>query len=86
MEAKRKSYTSRCYFSLRTSGRQRFNVLGALHALTQEVVTVTNDAYINSSRYFSRHADELLPLQSATTTGLGSYPPLGTTNGPQLMV
>ena len=29
-------------------GRQRFNVLGALHALTQEVVTVTNDAYINS--------------------------------------
>lgn len=30
------------------SGRQRFNVLGALHAITHEVVTVTNEAYINS--------------------------------------
>lgn len=29
-------------------GRQRFNVLGALHAITHEVVTVTNDTYINS--------------------------------------
>lgn len=31
------------------SGRQRFNVLGALHAITHEIVTVTNDTYINSA-------------------------------------
>ena len=30
------------------SGRQRFNVLGALDAVTKEVVTVVNSAYINS--------------------------------------
>lgn len=30
------------------SGRQRFNVLGALHAVTHEVLTVTNDTYITS--------------------------------------
>jgi transposase len=30
------------------SGRQRFNVLGALHATTLQVVTFTNDSYINS--------------------------------------
>lgn len=32
------------------SGRQRFNVLGALDAVTKEVVTVVNSAYINSLR------------------------------------
>ncbi len=31
------------------SGRQRFNVLGALHAITHEIITVTNDTYINST-------------------------------------
>jgi transposase len=31
-----------------SSGRKRFNVLGALHATTLQVVTFTNDAYINS--------------------------------------
>src|SRR5712672_3009272 len=31
------------------SGRQRFNVLGALHAVTHELITVTNDSYINSA-------------------------------------
>ena len=31
------------------AGRQRFNVLGALNALTLELVTVTNDAYINAA-------------------------------------
>ena len=31
-----------------TSGRKRFNVLGAVNALTQEVFTVTNQTYINS--------------------------------------
>lgn len=30
------------------SGRQRFNVLGALNAITKELITVTNDAYITS--------------------------------------
>ena len=30
------------------SGRQRFNVLGALHAITHEILTVTTDTYINS--------------------------------------
>lgn len=30
------------------SGRKRFNVLGAINALTKEIVTVTNDSYINA--------------------------------------
>jgi len=30
------------------SGGQRFNVLGALNAITHELTTVTNDAYINA--------------------------------------
>ena len=30
------------------SGRQRFNVLAALHAVSRQVVTVTNDSYINA--------------------------------------
>lgn len=32
------------------SGRQRFNVLGALNAITKEVVTVTNDTYITAQQ------------------------------------
>jgi len=31
-----------------SSGRKRFNVLGALHATTLQVATFTNDSYINS--------------------------------------
>jgi transposase len=31
------------------SGRQRFNVLGALHAITHQLIMVTNDSYINSA-------------------------------------
>jgi hypothetical protein len=31
------------------SGRQRFNVLGALNAITHELLTITNDTYINDS-------------------------------------
>lgn len=31
------------------SGRQRFNVLGALHAITHQLITVTNDDYINGA-------------------------------------
>jgi transposase len=30
------------------SGRKRYNVLAALNAITHEVITVTNDSYINS--------------------------------------
>ena len=30
------------------SGRQRFNVLGALNAITHELITITNEAYINA--------------------------------------
>lgn len=30
------------------AGRQRFNVLGALNAKTQQLITVTNDTYINA--------------------------------------
>jgi len=29
-------------------GRQRFNVLGALNAVTHELITITNDTYINA--------------------------------------
>jgi transposase len=32
------------------SGRQRFNVLGALNAITKELLTVTNDTYITSTQ------------------------------------
>lgn len=37
----------RC-FVYSASGRKRFNVLGALNAITHEVVTITNDSYINA--------------------------------------
>ncbi len=30
------------------SGRKRFNVLGALNAVTLEIITVTNETYINA--------------------------------------
>jgi len=30
------------------SGRQRLNVLGALNAVSHELITIINDAYINS--------------------------------------
>jgi transposase len=33
------------------SGRKRFNVLGALNAVTHEVITVTNDTYINADSF-----------------------------------
>lgn len=32
------------------SGRQRYNVLGALDAITHELITVTNDTYITSTQ------------------------------------
>ena len=39
---------ARCFIKA-PAGRQRFNVLGALNALTHELITVTNDAYINAT-------------------------------------
>src|SRR5262245_61044017 len=38
---------ARCWIKA-PSGRQRFNVLGALHAITYEVITVTNLTYLNA--------------------------------------
>lgn len=35
-------------FICASSGRQRYNVLGALNPFTQELVTVTNNTYINA--------------------------------------
>jgi transposase len=31
-----------------SAGRKRFNVLGALNAISKELITITNDSYINS--------------------------------------
>ena len=31
------------------AGRQRFNVLGALNAITHELISITNDTYITST-------------------------------------
>ncbi|MCB9418651.1 MAG: IS630 family transposase [Ardenticatenaceae bacterium] len=36
------------HFIKAPAGRQRFNVLGALHATTRQLVTVTNTSYINA--------------------------------------
>ena len=33
------------------AGRQRFNVLGALDAINHELVTITNDTYINAESF-----------------------------------
>ena len=33
------------------AGRKRFNVLGALNAVTHELITVTNDTYINAQSF-----------------------------------
>ena len=35
-------------FMASPSGRKRFNVLGAINALTHQIITVTNESYINS--------------------------------------
>lgn len=45
------------------SGRQRFNVLGALNAVTKQLETITNDAYITSIQVC-----ELLEKLAANTT------------------
>ena len=33
------------------AGRKRFNVLGALDAITHELITITNDSYINAQSF-----------------------------------
>jgi transposase len=40
--------TIKRYFIYSASGRKRFNVLGALNAITHEAITITNDSYINA--------------------------------------
>jgi hypothetical protein len=40
-------FWERLYISA-LAGRQRFNVLGALNANNQQLITVTNDTYINA--------------------------------------
>ena len=52
-----------------SSGRQRFNVLGALNMLTLDLVTVTNDSYINAASVCELlqklrllHGDDLITL------------------------
>ena len=47
------------------AGRQRFNVLGALHAVTHELITVTNDTYINA-----QSVCELLRKMAAANLGV----------------
>jgi transposase len=44
------------------AGRQRFNVLGALNAITHELVTVTNDCYITAESVCSL-LDKLVSLE-----------------------
>jgi len=51
------------------AGRQRFNVLGALEAITHELVTITNDTYINAESFCrllqklrDLHPDSLISL------------------------
>lgn len=46
------------------SGRQRFNVLGALNAISKELLTITNDTYITSIQVC-----ELLKLIKSKTRG-----------------
>ena len=33
------------------AGRKRFNVLGALNAVTHELITITNESYINAQSF-----------------------------------
>jgi len=48
------------------SGRKRFNVLGALDAVTNELITITNDSYINS-----RSVCKMLDKIAQINQGLG---------------
>lgn len=48
------------------SGRQRYNVLGAFNAITHELVTITNDTYIN--------ANSVIELMSKLVERFGNLP------------
>lgn len=57
------------HFVYSASGRKRFNVLGALNAITHDVVTITNDSYINAlsvcdllRTLATKHANEAVTL------------------------
>ena len=61
---------ARCWIKA-PSGRQRFNVLGALNAITYEVITVTNLTYINSESVCQLLGKlRALGLQGPITLGL----------------
>ena len=56
------------------SGRQRFNVLGALQAVSHELVTVVNDTYINAesvclllTKIAASYADKLITIVPDST-------------------
>ena len=58
------------------SGRKRFNVLGALHATTLQVITFTNDTYINSrsvARLMCQLAVEFVGLPITLVMDNASY-------------
>ena len=38
----------RAFWRSSPSGRKIFNVLGAVHAVSKEIITITNETYINS--------------------------------------
>jgi transposase len=42
------SHASSYKFRQAPAGRRRFNVLGALNAITHELILITNDTYINA--------------------------------------
>lgn len=42
-------YSLTVRFMKTASGRQRFSVLGALHVVTKEIVTITDHAYLNAA-------------------------------------
>ena len=51
------------------SGRQRWNVLGALHAITHELITITNETYITSTevcallrKIAAAHVDQIITV------------------------
>ncbi len=56
-------------FIVSPSGRQRFNVLGAVDAVTKEIFTVTNETYINAesvclllTQIATRYAGEMITI------------------------
>ncbi len=49
------SYLKWCFtrtFIFSPSGRKKFNVLGTVNAVTKEIITITNETYINSESIY----------------------------------